>query len=70
MNFSVSSLIAGFLFSTIGFWLFMAGKKRAQVPVAVIGVILMIYSYFTPNPWFDWGGGILLCALAHKYWNG
>ncbi len=67
-NFSVSGLIAGLIFSTIGLWMLREGKKRADLRIVMLGLVLMIYSYFTPNHWWDWGIGIALCLLAREIW--
>ena len=45
------------------------GKRKGDVRVIVLGVLLMTYSYVTPNPWFDWGVGAGLCYLAYHIWN-
>ncbi|MES2801382.1 MAG: hypothetical protein V4654_02725 [Bdellovibrionota bacterium] len=65
---SISSLAAGFLFSVIGFWLFKEGRRRAEVRLALIGVTMMGYSYFTSSPAADWGIGLSLCGLAYLAW--
>jgi hypothetical protein len=62
---SFSGLIAGFLFGVIGWWLFRDGKRRAEMRIVIIGLVLMIYPYFTSGPKADWGIGIALCGLAY-----
>lgn len=69
MQISVSSLIAGILFSSIGLWMLREGRKKFDNRIVVLGVLLMAYSYFTPNPWFDWGVGSALCYAAYSIWN-
>ena len=66
---SISSMAAGFLFSVIGLWLLKEGRRRAEVRLALIGVTMMGYSYFTSNPAADWGIGLGLCGLAYLCWN-
>jgi hypothetical protein len=68
-SFSISSLIAGILFGFIGWWLFRKGRKNSQPKIVGIGVLLMIYPYFTPGPISDWSLGISLCALAYVLWE-
>lgn len=65
---SMSSFMASFLFSVIGFWLFKEGRRRAEVRLTLIGVSLMGYSYFTSSPAADWGIGLGLCGLAYLAW--
>lgn len=65
---SLSSLAAGFVFGVIGFWLFKEGRRRAEIKIALVGVTMMAYSYFTSSPAADWGIGIALCGLAYFWW--
>lgn len=68
MNFSVSSLFAGILFSSAGLYLLKVGKSRGNLTLAIIGVTMMAYTYFTANPWLDWGIGAVLSAAAYFVW--
>ena len=45
------------------------GKKKSDPRIIVIGILLMVYSYLTPNPWFDWGVGSALCFTAYRFWS-
>ena len=65
----MSSLMASFVFSVIGFWLLREGKRRANIPLIVISVLLMGYTYFTSTPLTDWGIGIGLCGAAYFFWT-
>jgi hypothetical protein len=67
-DFSVSSLLAGFIFSVIGFWMFKEGKRRLNYPILFVGVALMIYPYFVSGHWLPWIVGIALCGVAKYYW--
>lgn len=67
---SFSSIMAGFIFGVIGWWMFREGRKRAQPIILGIGILLMVYPYFTSGPKADWGVGILLCAVAYYFWEG
>lgn len=64
-HFSVSSLIAGFLFGIIGFYLFRHGKKTMNYGVIFCSIGLMCYTLFTSGPLLDWGVGFALCGLAY-----
>jgi hypothetical protein len=69
MNFSISSLFAGLIFGTIGFWILKESRKKGSFYLMGIGLTLMVYPYFTPNAWVDWGAGIALCFLARQLWD-
>jgi len=69
MDLSPSSLLAGIIFGTIGFYMIRESRRRGNLWMALIGLALMSYTYFTPNPWVDWGGGVALCALAYNLRN-
>lgn len=69
MNFSVSNIIAGFIFSIIGWYLYREGKRRLNISIVVIGILLMTYTWFTNTPLATWGVGVGLCLLAYKLWN-
>ena len=68
-NISVSSLIAGLIFGVIGMWLFRQGRSNSNLYFVFIGLILMVYPYFTKGPLADWGIGCILCGLAYHYKN-
>ena len=46
MNFDPSSLVASFVVSSIGFVLFMYGKKMRRLPQLAVGLVLLIFPYF------------------------
>lgn len=69
LNLSFSSILAGLIFGVIGLWMLRQGKLKGDLRIVVIGVLLMAYGYFTPNPWFDWGVGGVLCYTAYHIWN-
>lgn len=67
MNFDISNLIAGFLFSIVGLWLFRVGRQRINTRWTIIGILLMTYSIFTPTTLLTWLVGFLLCGLAYYF---
>ena len=69
MNMSISSLLAAFIFGSIGLFLFQVGRKRQNIQVMITGLVMMGYSYFTTSPVLDWGIGLGLCAAAYYFWN-
>jgi hypothetical protein len=66
---SVSSLLAAFVFGSIGLFLFQVGRKRQNLQVMITGIVMMGYSYFTTSPALDWGIGLGLSAAAYYFWN-
>jgi len=67
VDFSVSTILAGLLFGVAGLWLVRNGRREGNLRWAMIGVVLMIYPYFSPNAYVDWGLGFFLCALAYRW---
>lgn len=49
MGLSVAVIVVGFLVSTIGFSLFLYGKKQARVPQLIVGVLLMALPFVLHN---------------------
>jgi glucose uptake protein GlcU len=66
MNFSVSSLLASFIFGVFGIYVFREGKRRADLSMVFIGLALMLYTYFTNSPWLDWGIGTALLLWFYQ----
>ena len=59
MDFSTGSLLASLIVSSIGFGVFLYGKREALHPQIVVGLALMSYPYFVSSPlWM-----ILIAAL-------
>ncbi|MES2660187.1 MAG: hypothetical protein V4689_16305 [Verrucomicrobiota bacterium] len=54
------TLLAGFIFGTIGMGSFSYGKKLDLWQPRVIGVALMVYPYLVGNLWLLWGIGVAL----------
>jgi len=64
MELSVAGFFASFLVSTIGFSVFLYGKKQVRTPPLVIGIVMMVFPYFISAPAFVYGiGGALLAGL-------
>ena len=47
MSFSPSLLLLSFVAGTIGLALLAYGKKQARLPHVIVGLLFMIYPYFT-----------------------
>jgi len=46
MDFDVNSLLASFVVSSVGFVLFVYGKRMSRAPHLLVGLVLLIYPYF------------------------
>lgn len=66
MNFSLSSLAAGFVFGVFGVYILKQGKKDANIPKILIGVAMLAYPYFIENIYLIWGLGAVLLFLGYK----
>lgn len=69
-SFSISSLIAGLLFSSVGLWLWRQPQAKEDFRLRIVAGVLVVYSYVTPGPVSDWTFGFLLCGLAWYFWKG
>ncbi len=49
MSLDANALLLSLLFSSVGFVLFVYGKKQSRIPHMAGGVMLMIYPYFVSN---------------------
>jgi multisubunit Na+/H+ antiporter MnhE subunit len=67
-EFSMSSLMAGFVFGVIGFWALRQGMKNGNLKVLAVGIVQMVFPYFVSNAWLIWGIGIALCFLIKQWW--
>ena len=65
-NFSISALIASFIYGVIGLYLVRRARSDANFPRLLIGVALMVYPYFIQNIYLIWGLGAGLLLLAYK----
>ncbi len=69
LNFNFSALIAGLIFSTIGIFIYKSGRKNAHIPDVIIGITLIIYTYFLDNDYLIWGIGVLLIFISKRLRN-
>lgn len=63
MNFDASSLIASFVVSSVGFVLFVYGKRMSRFPQLGVGLLLLIYPYFVSSVPLMLGVALVLLAL-------
>jgi hypothetical protein len=57
MSFDAGSFLASLLVSSIGFVLFVYGRKMTRIPHALAGLVLLVFPYFVPS-------AILVLAIA------
>ncbi|MGH8048532.1 MAG: hypothetical protein ACREKL_14930 [Chthoniobacterales bacterium] len=67
MNLDPENLLAGFIFGAVGLAAFIYGKKMALWKTMGIGIVLMIYPYFTANAWATTIIGALLTAALFVF---
>ena len=67
-GFSWGKLIGCFVFSGVGLIAFSYGKKAGNFKPLLIGIILMVYSYFLISTFWLYAVGIGLCLLLY-YWR-
>jgi len=63
MAVDLGPLFAGFLVSSIGFVLFMYGKKMKRAPQMAVGVVLLVYPYFVTGVLLMLGIAVVLLFL-------
>ena len=68
-GFSIWSLLASIIFGLLGWSVYRKGRRESQVHLAVIGILMMIYPYFTDTAKANWGIGIALTGLVYYSWN-
>jgi len=70
MDMSAGSLFASLFVSSIGFSLFMYGKKQLRTPQLAVGLVMMGFPYVVPGPLAMLGigaalvGGLVLALRA------
>jgi hypothetical protein len=66
-EFSVPEIVAEFLFGSIGFVAFIYGKRMQVWTPMFIGLALMVYPYFVPNPLVSYAAGTILTAALFLF---
>jgi len=56
------NILGGIIFSIIGWYAFIHGKREKSMRPMVIGIVLMVYPYFVPNALLAFAIGIALTA--------
>jgi len=61
----LSSLMAGIVFSGVGFVAWRVGRSRDSARLMLLGAALMGYPFVIPEgPWWTWGTGAVLTAAC------
>ena len=66
MNFSIGSLIAGFVFGVAGIFFIKAAKRQGNLRLLCFGIALLVYPYLVENAYLCWAVGIALTVIAYK----
>jgi hypothetical protein len=49
VEFDTASIVISMLVGTVGFGIFIFGKKQQRHPQLVVGLAMMVYPYFIPS---------------------
>lgn len=62
------ALIGMILFSTLGMWAIKDGRRNPNIKVLLLGFVLALYSYFTPEAWQVWaiGAGLTVAVFMSR----
>lgn len=69
LNFSISSLLAGFVFGVWGVYFIKEGKRRALPAWAVLGLVLIVFPYFVDSAALTWIIGCVLVFLVTRFYR-
>ena len=58
-----STILVSLLFSAVGMAYFVYGKKQSNFQFMLIGIILMVYTYFVSSVPLAWIIGIILTVM-------
>ena len=50
MDFSTATMVASLIVGSLGFGLFLYGKKQVRVPQLAVGIAMMTYPCFVQSP--------------------
>ena len=68
MNFSMSAIIASFVFGLAGVFVLYRGKAEGKFWNCVIGIVLMSYPIVVADDLMIWGIGVALLVAAWLTW--
>ena len=55
------------IFSSLGLWAIREGRRESNGVVLVLGFVLAVYSYFTPQTWLLWLLGTALTVAVFMF---
>lgn len=61
--FNPATLLMSLLISSVGVVLFVYGRKQSRVPHLIVGIVLVLYTFFVSNVFLMAFIGIVLIAL-------
>lgn len=64
-QFSMATVISGLVFGIFGWYIFKHGKEDYNMKRVGLGVVLMAYGIFVPNPWLNWLVGAALLYINY-----
>jgi hypothetical protein len=67
MDFSAGNIIAGLVFSGVGFVAFTYGKREGRFRTMCLGIALMVYPYFTPGAAITCVVGVALLVALYFF---
>jgi hypothetical protein len=63
MNLDANALLASLLVSSIGFVLFVYGRRMRRIPQLAVGLVMLIYPYFVSSVWLMLAIAAVLLSL-------
>ena len=60
------ALVGMVILSLLGMWALKEGRREANIKQLVLGIVLVVYSYLTADPWIVWGIGVALTIAVFK----
>jgi len=63
MDLDAGSLVASMIVSSIGFVLFVYGRKMNRIPHVLTGIVLLVFPYFVASVFAMLGIALALCLL-------
>ena len=63
MDLDAGSLVASMFVSSIGFVLFVYGRRMNRIPHVLTGIVLLVFPYFVPSVFAMLGIALALCLL-------
>ena len=62
MELDSATIITGFVVSTVGFSLFLYGRKQRHIPALAVGILMMVVPFLGLSVWLQWAACAALTA--------